>query len=152
MMTRTLTPILAALMLSIAPMASAGPLAEAAGPSASADEKVVYHVNDSDNATAAMRNINNHLNADKTAKIVVVTHSKGIDFLLDGAKDANGNSYDALVAVAKSRGVEFRVCRNTLTSRKIDESKVIPDATIVQSGVAEVSRLQAQEKFVYLKP
>jgi intracellular sulfur oxidation DsrE/DsrF family protein len=115
--------------------------------------KIVYHVNEGNQqATDALRNINNHLNADKTAKIVVVTHSKGIDFLLDGAKDANGNSYDALVAVAKSRGVEFRVCRNTLTSRKIDESKVIPDATIVQSGVAEVSRLQAQEKFVYLKP
>ena len=120
---------------------------------ASEPVKVVYHVNEGNaQATNALRNINNHLNADKTTKIVVVTHSKGIDFLLDGAKDANGNSYDALVAVAKARGVEFRVCRNTLTSRKIDEAKVIPDATIVESGVAEVSRLQAQEKYVYLKP
>lgn len=123
--------------------------------SAAASEpiKIVYHVNQGlAQATDALRNINNHLNADKTAKIVVVTHSKGIDFLLEGAKDANGNSYDALVAVAKSKGVEFRVCRNTLVSRKIDESKVIPDATIVQSGVAEVSRLQVQEKYAYLKP
>ena len=115
--------------------------------------KIVYHVNQGlAQATDALRNINNHLNADKTAKIVVVTHSKGIDFLLEGAKDANGNSYDALVALAKSKGVEFRVCRNTLVSRKIDEAKVIPDAVIVQSGVAEVSRLQAQEKYAYLKP
>ena len=49
----------------------------------SAQEKVVYHVNDSDNATAALRNIGNHLEAtDGKAKIVVVTHAKGVDFLL----------------------------------------------------------------------
>ena len=39
----------------------------------------------------AMRNINNHINAAPDAKIVVVTHSKGIDFLLSGAADKNGN-------------------------------------------------------------
>jgi len=120
MMTRTLTPILAALMLSVAPMASAGPLAEAAGPSAAAEEKVVYHVNDSENATAAMRNVQNHLNAAPDAKIVIVTHSKGIDFLLNGAADKNGNPYEPTVQSLKAKGVDFRVCNNTLVSRKID--------------------------------
>ena len=48
-----------------------------------AQDKVVYHVNDSDNASAALRNIGNHLDASPEAKIVVVTHSKGIDFLLN---------------------------------------------------------------------
>ena len=152
MMTRTLTPILAALMLSVAPMASAGPLAEAAAPSASAEEKVVYHVNDSDNATAAMRNIKNHLNAAPDAKIVVVTHSKGIDFLLNGAADKNGNPYEPTVQSLKQRGVDFRVCNNTLKGRKIDPSTVLPEASIVPSGVAEIGRMQAKEGYVYLKP
>tara|TARA_R110002049_G_scaffold58613_3_gene159207 strand:+ start:366 stop:824 length:459 start_codon:yes stop_codon:yes gene_type:complete len=152
MMTRTLTPILAALMLSIAPMANAGPLAEAAGPSASADEKVVYHVNDSADATAAMRNIGNHLNAAPDAKIVVVTHSKGIDFLLEGAADKNGNPYEPMVQALKQRGVDFRVCNNTLKGRKIDAKTVLPEASIVPSGVAEIGRMQAKEGYVYLKP
>lgn len=152
MMTRTLPPILAALMLSVAPMASAGPLAEAAGPSASAEEKVVYHVNDSENATAAMRNIKNHLNAAPDAKIVIVTHSKGIDFLLQGAADKNGNPYEPMVQELKAKGVDFRVCNNTLVGRKIDPKTVLPEASIIPSGVAEIGRMQAKEGYVYMKP
>ncbi len=151
-MPRTLTPLLAALLLATAPMAHAGPLAEAAAPAAAVQEKVVYHVNDSDNATAALRNINNHLNASKDAHIVVVTHSKGIDFLLNDAQDKNGNPYEPTVQALKDRGVEFRVCANTLKGRKLDASAVIPEATIVPSGVAEIGRLQAKEGYVYLKP
>ena len=148
----TLTPILAALMLSLAPMTHASPLAEAAAPSSSAQEKVVYHVNDSDNATAALRNIQNHLNAAPDAQIVVVTHGKGIDFLLSGAADKNGNPYDVTVQNLKSKGVDFRVCNNTLVGRKLDPKSVIPEATIVPSGVAEIGKLQAKEGYVYLKP
>ena len=151
MMSRTLTPILAALMLSVAPMASAGPLAEAAAPSASAQEKVVYHVNDSANARMAMNNVNNHLNAAPGAKIVVVTHGKGIDFLLNDAKDDKGE-FASVVSGLKAKGVDFRVCNNTLVSRKIDPATVNLEARIVPSGVAEIGRLQAKESYVYLKP
>jgi hypothetical protein len=151
-MTRTLTPLLAALLLATAPMAYAAPVAEAAAPSSSAEEKVVYHVNDSDNATAALRNIQNHLNAAPDAKIVVVTHSKGIDFLLNGAADKNGNPYEPTVQGLKAKGVDFRVCANTLKGRKIDSSAVLSEASIVPSGVAEIGKLQAKEGYVYLKP
>jgi intracellular sulfur oxidation DsrE/DsrF family protein len=48
--------------------------------------------------------------------------------------------------------VEFRLCNNTLVSRKIEKSKVIADVSIVPSGVAEAARLQAREGFVYLRP
>jgi intracellular sulfur oxidation DsrE/DsrF family protein len=44
------------------------------------------------------------------------------------------------------------VCNNTLVTRKIDKSKVIAEASIVPSGVAEAARLQAREGFVYLRP
>ncbi len=116
-------------------------------------EKVVYHVNDSDSATAALRNVGNHLDAtDGKAKIVVVTHAKGIDFLLDGAQDKNGNPYSIPVEKLKAQGVDFRVCAITLKTRKIDPKRVIPDAQIVPSGVAEIGKLQTREGFVYLKP
>lgn len=116
------------------------------------EEKVVYHMNDGSNPMAALNNIRNHLNASPKAKIVVVTHGPGIDFLLDGAKDKNGNPYDAVVQELTNRNVEFRVCNNTLQTRKIDKSKVIPEATIVPSGVAEIAKLQVKEGFAYMKP
>lgn len=114
--------------------------------------KTVYHINDSAVAPAALNNIVNHLNADKDAKIVVVTHGKGIDFLLEGAADANGNPFNIKVEDLMSKGVDFRVCNNTLTSRKIDPKQVLPGAKIVPSGVAEVAKLQAREGYVYVKP
>ena len=115
--------------------------------------KVVYHLNEgNEQATAAMRNIKNHLAADPTAKIVVVTHAAGINFLLDGAADKNGNLYEPLVQDLVAKGIEFRVCNFTLQSRNIDKSKVIAEAKIVPSGVAEVSKLQAKEGYAYLRP
>lgn len=115
--------------------------------------KVVYHINEGlEQASNGLRNIRNHLTADPTAKIVVVTHAAGINFLLEGAQDKNGNPYEAAVDDLVSRGVEFRVCNFTLQSRKIDKSKVYPEAKIVPSGVAEVARLQAKEGYAYLKP
>jgi hypothetical protein len=44
------------------------------------------------------------------------------------------------------------VCNNTLVTRKIDKSKVIQEASIVPSGVAEAAKLQAREGYVYLRP
>lgn len=132
------------------------PAAHAAGPAkaaqaAEAQEKVVYHINDASVARVAMRNIENHLNASPGVKIVVVTHGKGIDFLLNDAKDDKG-AYAPQVAGLKERGAEFRVCRNTLSGRKLTDEAVIMEAQVVPSGVAEIGRLQAKEGFVYLKP
>jgi uncharacterized protein len=120
---------------------------------ANAPVKVVYHLSEGiDQASRAMANIRNHLAADPTVKIVVVAHGAGIDFLLEGAKDKSGQSFESRIAGLANQGVEFRVCRNTLNARKIDESKVAQEARIVPSGVAEVARLQAREGFVYLHP
>nr|WP_314635455.1 DsrE family protein [uncultured Janthinobacterium sp.] len=115
-------------------------------------EKVVYHVNDAGNAAAALKNIRNHLNASPQATIVLVAHGAGIDFLLDGAIDKDGYPYDVAVRELAARGVGFRVCNNTLEGRRIDRRRVLPEAVIVPSGVAELSRLQAQEGYVYIKP
>ncbi len=115
--------------------------------------KVVYHINEGlEQASNGLRNIRNHLAADPATKIVVVTHAGGVNFLLEGAKDKNGNPYGVIVEDLASKGVEFRVCNFTLTTRNIDPKTVIPEAKIVPSGVAEVARLQAREGFSYLKP
>ena len=43
-------------------------------------------------------------------------------------------------------------CNNTLEGRKIDRKRILPEATVVPSGVAEVARLQSQEGYAYIKP
>jgi hypothetical protein len=118
-----------------------------------AQDKVVYHVNDSGaQADNALRNIGNHLEVNPKAKIVVVTHARGVDFLFDGATNKGGNPYNIRVEELKQRGVEFDVCEITLRNRKIARSKFIPEATFVPSGVAEITRLQQREGYAYLRP
>ena len=115
--------------------------------------KVVYHLNEGiQQASRAVGNIRNHLNADPNAKIVVVTHGPGIDFLLEGAKNMVEQPFAGAIGELAGRGVEFRVCNNTLVSRKIEPTKVVMEAKVVPSGVAEVARLQAKEGHVYLRP
>lgn len=119
---------------------------------APAPERVVYHLNDSREAATALRNLSNHLEASPDARIVVVAHNAGVEFLLDGARDGEGRPYRVAVGELKARGVDFRVCGNTLARRGIDPLKLIPEATLVPSGVAEIARLQAREGFRYVKP
>lgn len=115
--------------------------------------RTVYHLSEGiPQASRAMNNIRNHLSADPKAKIIVVTHGAGIDFLLDGAVNATGQPFTGAIGELTGRGVEFRVCNNTLVSRSISPDKVAMEAKIVPSGVAEVARLQAREGFVYLRP
>ena len=115
--------------------------------------KVVYHLVDGiPQASRAIGNIRNHLAADPTAKITVVTHGPGIDFLLDGATNAIGESFAGSIGDLASKGVEFKVCNNTLVTRKIPKDRVVMEASVVPSGVAEVALLQARSGFVYLRP
>ena len=161
-LTARLTVLLATLMAVFAAMPahakkSTKPAATTQAPAAHTapapvtQEKVVYHINDASLARVAMRNIENHLGASPDAKIVVVTHGKGIDFLLNDAKDDKG-PFEPQVAGLKEKGVEFRVCRNTLKGRSLDDSAVVMEAQVVPSGVAEIGKLQSREGFVYLKP
>lgn len=149
--TQIISALSAALLVAAISISSAGPVQAASSMRAEAQEKVVYHINDASTARIAMRNIENHLSASPGVKIVVVTHGKGIDFLLNEAKDDKG-PYAPQVAGLKDLGVTFDVCRNTLKSRKLDDSAVILEAQVVPSGVAEIGKLQAKEGFVYLKP
>ncbi len=113
--------------------------------------RVVYHLSSSANAGAALRTLRNHLEASPDIKVVVVAHNEGIDFLLREARDENGEPFRTRVAAFHQRGVEFRVCANTLERRRIGTSAFIPEARFVPSGIAEISRLQSDEAYVYMR-
>jgi intracellular sulfur oxidation DsrE/DsrF family protein len=141
--------ILAALAFTLSTLLTTTP----AQAQATAQIKAVYHVNtDVNTVPAILNNIRNHLNAAPKDKIVVVTHGPGINFLLQDAKDSQGREFSGSVSDLVSKGVDFRVCNNTLTSRNISPDRVLMEAKIVPSGVAQVARLQAQEGYAYLKP
>ena len=116
-------------------------------------DRVVYHLNEGlPQASNGLRNINNHLEVNPGAKIIVVAHAQGVDFLMKDVKDKNGNKYEDLVEQLRNRGVQFDVCEITLRNRKLTKEQFIPDVTFVPSGVAEITRLQQQEGYAYLKP
>jgi uncharacterized protein len=113
--------------------------------------RVVYHIASANDIGASLRTLRNHLDAEPRSQIVVVAHNSGIEFLLQGAHDESGGAYAEAVRAFRARGVDFRVCTNTLTRRKIDPVTVIREAVLVPSGIAEISRLQGQEGYVYLR-
>ena len=115
-------------------------------------DKVVYHISDADSqALGGLRNVRNHLDVDPSAKITVVTHANGVDFLMEGAKDKNGSLYAGPVSALKSRGVTFEVCEITLKTRNLKQEQFIQEADFTPSGVVRLSKLQHQG-YAYIRP
>ena len=117
-----------------------------------AQDKVVYHVSDTESqALGALRNVRNHLDTDPTAKIIVVAHAQGVDFLMEGAKDRNGSPYAGPVSALKSRGVTFEVCEITLKTRGLKKDQFLQEADFTPSGVVRLAKLQGQG-YAYIRP
>lgn len=119
---------------------------------AAAQDKVVYHINDTaTQALGGLRNVGNHLDVDPGAQITVVTHANGVDFLMEGAKHANGTEYASVVSGLKSRGVKFEVCEITLKNRNLKREQFIQEADFTPSGVVRIAKLQRQGA-AYIRP
>ena len=120
-----------------------------------AQDRVVYHIDDAAlQATKGLRNIRNHLDVAPETKITVVTHANGVDFLMEGAKDAKNPNVDyaALVNALKARNVVFEVCEITLKNRDLKRTQFTLDADFTPSGVVRIAQLQSRERFAYIKP
>ena len=123
------------------------------GACAAGPDRVVYHLNTGlEQASAGLEYIRNHLEVDRQARVVVVAHAAGVDFLLNGAKTARGNDYRQMVEDLEFQGVQFRVCDITLRARNLQRNQFLAIVQFVPSGVAEITRLQQREGFAYLRP
>jgi uncharacterized protein len=117
-----------------------------------AQDTVVYHIDDtSSQALKALRNIRNHIDTDPAAKITVVTHAFGVDFLMEGMKDRNESPFSATVAALTARGVKFEICEITLKNRNLKKEQFIQEAEFTPSGVVRLAKLQKQG-YAYIKP
>ena len=146
---KTLLSIVAVVLLSLAGCANTGSsLTDPVGP-----DKVVYHLGEGlAQASNGLRNIRNHLEVNPKAQIIVVAHAQGVDYLMKGKMDANGNPYETIVQDLKSHGVKFDICEITLRNRKLTRDQFIEEGVFVPSGVAEIARLQQREGYAYLRP
>jgi intracellular sulfur oxidation DsrE/DsrF family protein len=116
-------------------------------------DRVVYHLNGGlEQASNGLRNVRNHLEVNPKAQIVLVAHAQGVDYLMKGMKDANGNPYETIVQDLVGQGVRFDVCEITLRNRKLRREQFIDEVVFVPSGVAEITRLQTREGYAYLRP
>jgi intracellular sulfur oxidation DsrE/DsrF family protein len=112
---------------------------------AAAQNLVAYHINDSaEQAIGGLRNAKNHLDTDPTAKLHIVTHAQGVDFLMSGAKDKNGGEFAGPVSALKARGVTFEICEITLKNRNLKKEQFIQEADFTPSGVVRLAQLQKQ--------
>lgn len=141
-----------------AALASFGSLAQAEQSNRYGEQKVVYHVNydggEEDKAyRAALRNIQNHINAvgEENIDVKVVLHGDGVGLLVDAVSN---EPLQMDVTSLKTQNVSFAVCNNTLEGRDIsyeEDMFEVWEEDIVPSGVAELSRLQ-QMGYTYIKP
>jgi intracellular sulfur oxidation DsrE/DsrF family protein len=117
-----------------------------------AQDKVTYHIdNTGAQAVKGLRNIRNHLDTDPAAKITVVTHAEGVDFLMEGAKDNNGGLFAGPVSALVARGVRFEICEITLRNRNLKRDQFIQEAEFTPSGVVRLTKLQ-RDGHAYIKP
>ena len=127
-------------------------LLTAAAPLALAQDQIVYHIdNTAMQGVKGLRNIRNHLDTDPAAKITVVAHANGVDFLMEGAKDDKGGAFAGPVSALAARGVKFEICEITLKNRNLKKEQFIQEADFTPSGVVRLARLQ-KEGASYIKP
>lgn len=147
------TAALAAVGLGSQATAQSAPAPASNSRTGGARVKVVYQLSEgNDQAVRALGNLRNHLAAAPDTRIVVVSMGFGIDFLLEDAHDARGTTFEGPVNTLSDMGVQFLVCRNTLTARRISETRLLGQAKLVQAGVFEIARLQFEEGYAYIKP
>ena len=112
-----------------------------AAPVASAGHRVVIEVNvdGQERWEGILNNVDNlqkAFGADKP-QIEVVAHAKGLALLL-----ATNDALKARMQEEHEKGVIFAGCENTMRKQNVTKEQLLPFATTVDSGVAEVVRKQ----------
>ena len=111
------------------------------------EHRIVFHLATSDTLAqkALVKQLSNVLDYWNTAKLEVVVHNNGINFM----KQENAR-FAKEIADLKQRGVVFAVCENTLKQRKIEKNQILPSAVFVPVGLAEIV-LRQEEGWSYIK-
>ncbi len=115
--------------------------------------RVVYHLDaDSKGTTTALHQVHNQLQADPTAKVIIVAIGQSVRFLTRGSMTKGGYPFGLMIQDLQQSGVRVEACGTTMTSLKIKPDALDDGIVVVPSGMAELARLQSREHYVYIKP
>lgn len=124
----------------------------AAAPAESATvPRVVYHVSEEASMRGALNNITNQLASNPNVSITLLANARGVYGLVKGERDRRGLYVDTISGL-QAKGVKFVACRTSMRKNNIAQSSLLPGVSTVASGVVELTRLQTQERYAYIKP
>lgn len=86
-----------------------------------------------------MKQLRNMKEAAPTMQLEVVCHGPGMDMLM-----TDRSVVQEKVREFASKGIVFLACENTITERKLDRSKVMPEAGVVKAGIIHIVERQEQ--------
>ncbi len=144
----TLSAFATALLLAAAPSAQAQAVPTTAS---AADARVVYHVSEAASLRDALNNITNHLGAGGSPRITLLANGRGVFGLVNGERDRQGD-YASTISGLQAKGVQFVACSMSMKKNNVDAGTLLGNVSTVQSGVVEITRLQTQEQYAYIKP
>ena len=116
-----------------------------------AESRVVYHVGEVASLRDALNNITNHLGAGGSSRITLLANGRGVSGLVNGERDRQGD-YASTISGLQAKGVKFVACSMSMKKNNIDAGTLLGNVSTVPSGVVEITRLQTDERYAYIKP
>ena len=112
---------------------------------------VVFHLDSDTRMNRMLRQVARHhsFNPDIPTRVILI--AEGVKPAIDGAVDANGGKYSAQMEQLLASGIRIFACEATLNFYNLTEDELAFGVETVPSGVAELGRLQAQERWGYIK-
>lgn len=112
--------------------------------------KVIFHIDEMSKWKLLLANVNNMIHDLKNQSITieVLVNSEAVKFFIQN--ELNENDYSTIQNLMNNN-VLFCLCNNSLLSNKIELNTLIPNISIVSSGVTELM-LKQHEGYAYIKP
>ncbi|HRH69767.1 MAG TPA: DsrE family protein [Flavobacteriales bacterium] len=92
-----------------------------------------------------MKQFRNMKEAAPTMQLEVVCHGPGMDMLMSDRSVVQDK-----VREFASKGIVFLACENTISERKLDRTKVLPEAGYVKAGIIHIVERQ-EDGWSYIK-
>ena len=102
---------------------------------------VLLHIDESEKWPMLLANVENFLDAEEDAKLVVVANGPAVRFYTERGK------IDPLLR----QRVDFVFCNNAMRGQEITAEDLDTNIRVVPAGVVEIARLQL-EGYAYIKP
>lgn len=112
---------------------------------------VVYHITEAASMRDALNNISNHIAVAPATRITLLANARGVFALVGGERDRQGD-YAATIGQLQAKGVKFVACSTSMRKNNVAEASLLANVTTVPAGVVELTRLQVQEHYGYIKP